>query len=118
MTLIERLSRLIDARTLPRSPELALQDAIAGVLSEHGFTFSREARLTTSDVIDFLVDRAGLEVKVDGSLSDVTRQLHRYAQSDRVSELLLVTTRSKHRAMPASLSGKPVRVLHLLRGCL
>lgn len=118
MTPIDRVARVLHGASLPRSPEVRLQAAIAARLEEHNFTFAREVRLTEEDVIDFLVEGLGLEVKIDGSLSQVTRQLHRYAQSERVAEIFLVTTRSKHRGMPPTLNGKPVRVLHLLGGAL
>lgn len=117
MTQIDHLVRILRAARMPWFPELALQDGIAATLTEHAVAFDREVRIARGDVIDFIVDeRVGLEVKVDGSTSSVTRQLHRYAQSDRVSELLLVTTRSRHRDMPAGFAGKPIVVLHLIAG--
>ncbi len=118
-TPLNQLERILRATPLPRTPEVRLQDGIAACLTDHGFAFVRERRLTNADVIDFLVDGSvGLEVKVDGSLSEVTRQLHRYAQSDCVKEILLITTRSKHRALASLFAGKPVRVLHLIQGSL
>lgn len=119
MTQLEHLARILFAATLPRSPELRLQDAIAATLADHGVLFAREVRLTPQDIVDVLVEeRIALEVKIDGSLSEVTRQLHRYAQSDRVAELLLVTTCSRHKPMPPAFAGKPIRVLHLMGGAL
>lgn len=119
MTTTDHIERVLQATPLPRTPEIRLQNAIALALADHGFLFHREVRLTPEDVIDFVVDdRLGIEVKVDGSLSEVTRQLHRYAHSERVSELLLVTTRSKHRPMPPAFGRTPIRVLHLLSGAL
>lgn len=96
--------------------EAALQDLIADSFTSEGVSFEREVRLSAHDRIDFLCDTVGIEVKVDGSVSDVTRQLHRYAQSERVAEIILVTTRSRHTAVPASFAGKPIRVLHLMGG--
>lgn len=117
MTKTEHVARVLCAERLPRTPELALQNAIARTLRAHGLTFEREVRLSDGDQIDFLVgDDLGLEVKIDGSLSEVTRQIHRYAQSKRIAELLLVTTRSRHRPMPPAFSCKPIHVLHLLGG--
>lgn len=117
MTTPDHVARILSSRVLPRSPEVRLQDAIAAALADHVVRFVREVRLSPEDIIDFLVeDGLGVEVKIDGSVSDVTRQLHRYAQSDRVTDLLLVTTRSRHRAMPAAFAGKPIRVLNLIGG--
>jgi len=102
---------------LPLTPESALQRGIDVALAEGRWSFRREVPLTAAERIDFLVSgRIGLEVKVDGSLSDVTRQLHRYAMTDGVAALLLVTTRAKHLELPDTLNGKPLRALHVTRG--
>lgn len=77
--------------------------------------YRREVRLSLSDRIDFLVDGLGIELKVGGSLAEVTRQLHRYAQSDLILGLILVTTRSRHRVLPCEINGKPLLV-HWLGG--
>ena len=114
MTSLDHITRVLAAKPLPRSPESRLQNAIAEELADHGVTFSPEVCIAPGSVVDFLVDdRIAMEVKVDGSLSDVTRQLHRYAQSDRVEEVLLVTTRARHAEMPPTLGRKPVRVLRI-----
>lgn len=119
MTTVDHIVRVLSSKVLPRSPEYRLQNAIAVTLADHGVRFGREVRLTPEDIVDFLVeDRVALEVKIDGSLSEVTRQLHRYAQSVRVNEILLVTTRAHHKAMPSAFSGTPIRVLHLVGGAL
>ncbi|MFW6031669.1 MAG: hypothetical protein ACOC9T_03670 [Myxococcota bacterium] len=77
-----------------------------------------EVRLDARDRIDFLLEPSGIgvEVKVDGSLSEVTRQLHRYAQHDRIRALVLATTKAKHIPVPRELSGKPVCVVHMTGG--
>lgn len=95
--------------------EATLQEAIANVFNEARIPFVRECRLSSRDRVDFLVgDGIAVEVKVDGSLSEVLRQLHRHAQHDDVDQIVLVTTRAMHKAgMPASLGGKPVSVVHL-----
>jgi len=119
VTTTDIIERILRSAPLPRAPESRLQDAIARLFTDHDLTFAREVRLTPEDIIDFVVDGSlGLEVKVDGSLSDVTRQLHRYAHTGRLEQLLLVTTRSRHRAMPPAFGRTPVRVLYLLSGAL
>ncbi len=95
--------------------EKELQEGIRRVLTMAGLSFEREAQLAGRDRIDFWLEPGlGLEVKVDGSLSLVTRQLHRYSEHPTVHALLLVTSCSNHRALPHAMSDKPVRV-HLLR---
>lgn len=77
---------------------------------------TREARLSARDRIDFVIGDLGVEVKVDGSLAAVTRQLHRYAQVEELAGVLLVTTRAAHLAVPRELNGKPIVVARLLGG--
>lgn len=108
------------ARSLRGFPsEEALQSAIAAALAARGVPFEREVSLSRADRIDFVVlGRVGLEVKVGGALAAVTRQLHRYAQSERLAALMLVTTRTRHLAVPSSLNGKHVWKVHLIGGAL
>lgn len=94
--------------------EAELQDGIEQVLESAGIPHEREVRLTSGDRIDFMIaGRTGLEVKVDGGISALTRQLHRYAQVDAVEEILVVTSRARHANLPTVLSGTPVRVYAL-----
>ena len=117
--MLNHLPRILKAHRFRLSHEFVLQNGIAGVLLEAGIPFEREHCLRNGrDRVDFFVDmqREGgiaLEVKVDGSLSEVTRQLHRYAQHPDVRAIVLVTTRAMHDRMPAEMCGKPVRVIHL-----
>lgn len=117
---MEAIIQAITSHRFAISNEAMLQDAIAIVL-EHdaGIRFEREVILSARDRIDFLLDGGiGLEVKVDGSLAALTRQLHRYAQHGRINGLIVVTNRARLRAVPSTLNGKPVRVASLLGGSL
>jgi hypothetical protein len=40
--------------------------------------------------------KVAIEIKIDGSCSEVTRQIHRYSQHPDVEEILLITTCAKH----------------------
>ncbi len=102
--------RCLTAYRFDTSSELRFQDGIARALSDAAIRFRREVALAPKDRIDFLIGTVGLEVKVDGAEMDVLRQLMRYAQSDQVRALILVTNRSKHSQMPDSLQGKPLAV--------
>ena len=99
----------------PQIPsERSLCDAIEVVLRGH--PFEREFRLTDRDRPDFvvgLVPLVAVEVKVKGSLADLTRQLFRYAEHDEVSGILVVTTRSTHRELPTTILGRPVAVCYI-----
>lgn len=93
--------------------EEELQEAIASALTSSSVPFEREVRLGPTDRIDFLIETVGVEVKIKGSPTEVARQLNRYAQSDQIQSLLLVTSKATHRALPSSLNGKPIKVLYL-----
>ena len=59
--------------------------------------------------VDFLIgSEIGIEIKVDGSWTQVSKQIQRYLKSERLKCLILITTRSKHRSVPAELNGKMV----------
>lgn len=92
-----------------------VQDAIAGVLEDADVAFTREVRLSDQDRIDFLVHDIGIEVKCEGSAGAVERQLARYAESPRISALVLATTRNQLRVLPDTVGGKPLRVAFLVR---
>ena len=56
----------------------------------------------------------GIEVKIQGSVSELGYQVLRYARHDDIRGVVIVTTKSVHLALPAEIEDKPVRVLHLL----
>jgi hypothetical protein len=96
--------------------ESDLQAGIEEALASCRVAFRREVKITGRDRIDFLCGRVGLEVKVDSSAPAVLRQLHRYAQCADLDEILLVTSRLKHRhIIPDTLNSKPIIVHNLLR---
>lgn len=89
--------------------EAQFQDSIAAALRARGCAFEREVLLSEGDRIDFLLENGvGIEVKVKGSAAAAERQLRRYAKSDRVKELMLVTSRSQVAVQPTSIDGKLV----------
>ncbi|HMI94453.1 MAG TPA: hypothetical protein VK509_23935 [Polyangiales bacterium] len=103
--------RCLTAHRFDSSTEERLQAGIAQALAAEGLQLEREVVLAPGSRIDFLsADGIGIEVKIEGTETSVLRQLMRYAEIDRVRELVLFTTRSKHLAMPATLRGKPLAV--------
>jgi hypothetical protein len=76
--------------------ESQLQAAIEKCLQQNGIAYKREFRLTEKDRPDFMVGKVAIEIKIDGSCSEVTRQIHRYSQHPDVEEILLITTCAKH----------------------
>lgn len=96
--------------------EKELHRAISTVLDRAQISYRYEDSLTKRDRPDFTVGPIAIEVKVDGSLSSVTMQLHRYARLPDVEALVLVTSKAKHAALPRTMAGKPVRIVHVGRG--
>lgn len=94
--------------------ESELQAGIAAALAGAGLEAHAEVDLGNGvDRIDFLVGTVGIEVKTQGTLSALTRQLHRYALRPGIDELLVVTSRSRLANLPATLNGKPLVVVTL-----
>lgn len=94
--------------------ERELQTCVSRALTENQIKFDPEVLLSPKDRIDFLTSSCvGIEIKIQDSTTSVIRQLHRYAQHERVGSLILVTSRAKHRSIPDKISGKPVDVVFL-----
>lgn len=99
------------------SCEKDLQEGLSLLFVQQQIAFRREVDLGEHGRIDFLIDSdqgIGLEVKVDGSLTAVTRQIHRYAQSEHVGVIILVTSKLTHDHMPVTMNGKQVYVVPLI----
>ena len=96
--------------------EAQLQPGIQELLTEAGLPFRREASLSRHDRPDFIAGSVAVETKVKGSPAEVRRQLARYAASDQVTELVLITRRAAHRSLVGQLYGKPVHVILLSGG--
>lgn len=78
------------------------------------FGIEAEVTLSDADRIDFLTPCGiGIECKVDGSVPMVIAQLQRYAASERVRAIVLLTTCQRHRGIPSIISGKPIHVLYV-----
>jgi hypothetical protein len=106
---------LINRHRFRYSDEKELQDGVYRVLKNASIPINREATLDNNDRVDFLVDTIGIEVKIEGGLTPLIRQAQRYLLSDKLSTLIIVTTRTKHVSMPRILNGKTVHVLCLLK---
>ena len=95
--------------------EATLHEGVAMVLTEHEIPYEREKQLSARGRIEFYLPgtKLGIECKIDGSETAVMRQLLRYTESDLIDELVLLTTRNKHRRIPAELGGKPVHLVYV-----
>jgi hypothetical protein len=100
--------------------EKELQAGVAQWLESQKIPFTPEHPLNPQDRIDFFIaaEGIGIECKTNDSrggagLSAVTRQLWKYAKSDEVKALVLITTRAKHRDLPEKILDKPLFVVYL-----
>lgn len=116
----QTVATIVASRRLPFGDEIACQDVIASLLTTAAIAFEREYRLGPRNRIDFYLpaSKVGIEVKVQGSPSDVLRQLERYALSDAIAALMLVTGRRTLSQLPTALHGKPLVSVATWRGGL
>jgi len=105
---------ILEAYSFDISSEEDLQEGISQALDQEGVDYEREVRLSPQDRIDFLIGDVGIEVKIKGSITSVVQQLQRYAKSDRIQSLILVTGRTQLSKIPDKLNDKPLRVASLL----
>jgi hypothetical protein len=89
--------------------ERELNEVVADLFRAAGLSFASEYRLNPKDRVDFFMAGLGIELKTDGSVSALLRQLDRYAASDEIKELLLISTRRKLCLLGVDeLRGKPI----------
>lgn len=103
---VYRIRDIIDRHRFQIGDEKALQHEIAEALRGAVIGFEREVRLAPGDIVDFVSNRVGIEVKVKGGKRAILRQLERYAESDQVDFLILVSAVAM--GLPAEIKGKPV----------
>lgn len=118
MTNASRIAELFRGVRFSYANEDQLHAGMAQFMEQSGIEFEAEVRLTVHDRIDFMVGSVGIEVKVGHPLSQVIRQLHRYAQLPQITDLILVTNRCAHAAVPPTINGKPVEFVFLGWGML
>ena len=111
-----KIAALLNTFKFTFENEKELQGGIESVLTSARFVFKREVPLGgRQNIIDFLIEPTiGLEVKIQSGLSSVTRQLYRYAESDKITHLILVTSCMRHTQIPAEMVSKPLTVIHLI----
>ncbi len=115
---VEELERVCAALRTIRAPlqrgEYDLHGLIRLALADSGLFPSHEVRLAPRCRIDFLCGTVGIEIKRGRvEKARVLSQLRRYAQSEEIGSLVLVSEKSLD--LPASLGGKPLRVICLNR---
>lgn len=98
------------------SDEEEFQVGLSKALRSAGVEFRREAILSKRDRIDFMLDGGiGIEVKIDGSISALTRQLFRYAELPEINGLLVAVSLNRLANLPTEINGKPVQCVRIMR---
>jgi len=115
-TVIDRIVRAIRCHRYIFSTEMELQAGIERALMDEGIVAEREVLLSPTDRIDFMVGRVGIEVKIGGTYSALVRQIQRYAHVGQLCAIVVVTTKSRLRALPAEIASVPVYTIHLNSG--
>lgn len=113
--MIDQIRAALAAHRFSFSTEDELQRGIAQALDSVGIAYRREVVLTRNDRIDFLLGKLGIEVKIDGSISALTRQVHRYAHLEAIDELVVVVGRIRLTQLPKTINGKTIHTVSIVR---
>jgi hypothetical protein len=90
--------------------EKTLQSEIAIELAKAGLQFKREVLLGPGDIVDFMVGRVAIEVKIKGQKRAIYRQCERYCKH-YIAALILATNTPM--GMPKQILGKDIWVVNL-----
>lgn len=122
---IDKIAGALSQITAVYRNEFDLQKAVGEVLAKFGSVQREVSRPCAAgahfgrDRFDFFVDgHLVVEVKIDGSLSALTRQIVRYLAHADVKGVIVITSKSSHLGLLRDINGKPVRVAHLVVGAL
>lgn len=117
---IEHLSKVLSKYRFNFSNEKDLQAGMGKVFASIGEEFVAEYHLSDEDIVDFYfpTKKIGVEAKIDHSLSDLTRQLFRYAQHESILGILVVTSKARLANLPEEMNHKPIRCHSLIGSVL
>lgn len=94
--------------------ETQIHSIIAESLVKNGIEFQHEYRLSSDSRIDFLSGNIGIEVKKSTVKDkDLLKQLKKYSESDKISKIILVTTKSVN--IPSFINNKQIYIVNLYR---
>ena len=111
---LDSIAKKLSSYGITSYSEAVMQASVEHILTLEQLKFWPEKFLSKTERIDFLVEGdIGIECKINGSTISVTRQLLRYARTEMLNGIILVTTRCRHRAIPATLYGCAVRVVYI-----
>lgn len=113
---VSGIKALFERCQLDLSDEIRTQDGVERILAAHGMAHKREARLSASDIPDFLLENGVvIEVKLRGQRKmSIYRQLRRYAKHPEVAAIVLLTNVAM--GLPEEIEGKPAYLVSLSLG--
>lgn len=130
IALVKQIKETIAKHHYNFSSEAELNAALHTVLSTvESATIRREVKLSPQSTIDYVLTEkttdpragglrvvVGVEIKVDGSYTNVVRQLLRYANTGKLDALLLVTPLARHWTnLPPTMNNVPVHFANVGR---
>jgi hypothetical protein len=96
--------------------EKETQAEIAAHLTARAIAHVREVDIGNRDIIDFMVDTIGIEVKIGGGKRAIYAQCERYCKTGKLTALILMT--SVAIGFPREVNGIPCFVLSMGRAWL
>lgn len=98
--------------------EKELQLQIYNLLKEKFplYEISKEYILDEENIIDFLIEGIGIEVKIKGQRRAIYKQCERYCSFEKVSTLILVTAATM--GFPKEMNGKDCYIFNLNKAWL
>jgi hypothetical protein len=117
--IIEKLSRYRTRFSSEKEMQLDVSNLLPIILEslDIKLPISREHRLDSKNVIDFMSGGIGIECKIKQSSMAVYRQLERYSDFDSIKELVLITSKV-HCLPPVTKNGKRILVLNTAKAWL
>ena len=115
---MKEMEAILAALSTLRAPlqqgEYDLHALVMDCLRARGIAFEHERRLGPRCRIDLLAGSVGIEIKKGRpEIGRLREQLRRYAASEEISGLIVVSERNA--ALPQTIGGKPLRLVCLNR---
>ncbi len=107
----QEIIQTIQCNRFDLQDEKVLQNQISQSFDLNFVVYRKEFRLDEKNILDFLIDDVGVEVKIKGSKRQIYKQCERYCGFDRIKSLLLITNRSM--GFPSEINGKPIYIFNL-----
>lgn len=83
-----------------------MQHALAKTLTDAGVNYVREWDAKPYGRVDFYCDGIAIELKIKGAKAAIRRQLRRYAEHQKITSVILLTTRRQLMGPAQIVNGK------------